>query len=606
MHLPKDLKGKLRQALHLDRALRLVWRSSPGWTMANFSLVLLQGLLPLITLYLLKLIVDGVTTGLAAPDKSTAFGKVILWVVLAGLAALVGALCRSLAEIVRETQGQVVTDYVSDVIHAKSVEVDLQYYEDPKYYDTLHRAQQDAAFRPLQILTGLMQVGQNLITLVALAGLLVAFHWAVAVILFAATIPGVGVRLKYAGRLYSWQRQRTQTEREAYYLHFMLTEGGHAKEIRLFALGALFRKWFSQLRQRLREERLRITTRRSLAELVAKGSGILAIFGTLAFISYQTLQGRITLGDMVMYFGAFQRAQGTLQDLLNSLTSLYEDNLFLSNLSEFLELSPQVAEPANPWPFPQPIQKEGLQFHQVSFHYPTGTEMVLKEVNLTISPGSVVAIVGENGSGKTTLIKLLCRLYDPTKGRITIDGIDLQDFALADLRRHLSVIFQDYRQYNLSARQNIWLGDTALSPQDDRVVDAAKRSGAHRFITRLPRGYDTILGHWFEEEGELSTGQWQKVALARAFLRESPIVILDEPTSWMDAQSEYNVFKNFKQFFSGRMALIISHRFSTVRLADYIYVLSAGAIIESGTHHELLHQGGTYAQLFELQSRSFR
>lgn len=605
MRLPESIKAKIRHALQLDRALRLVWQSSPGWTIANATLVLLQGLLPLVSLYLLKLIVDGVTAGLTAPDKAAAFGRVALWVGLAGLAALAGALCSSLAQIVRETQGQVVTDHVSDVIQAKSVEVDLQYYEDPKYHDTLHRAQREAAYRPLQILTGLTQVGQNLITLTALAGLLVTFHWAVAVILFAATIPGVVMRMKYAEQLYHWQRQRTHTERQAHYIDHVLTDGKHAKEVRLFALGTLLREWFRDLRQRLREERLRITTRRSLADLIAQGSGILAIFGTLAFISYQTLQGRITLGDMVMYFGAFQRAQASLQQLLNSLTSLYEDNLFLSNFYEFLELSPKVTEPAKPRPFPRPIHK-GIQFHEVSFHYPPGNEMVLKGVDLTIPAGNVVALVGENGSGKTTLIKLLCRLYDPTAGRITIDGIDLREFALADLRRHLSVIFQDYLHYNLSARQNIWVGDILLPPQDDRIVKAARQSGAHPFITRLPRGYDTILGHWFEERGELSTGQWQKVALARAFLKKAQVIILDEPTSWMDAQAEYEVFRYLKQLFSDRTALLISHRFSTVRLADYIYVLSAGGISESGTHQELLRQGGTYAHLFELQSRSYR
>jgi ATP-binding cassette subfamily B protein len=604
MRLPENIKVKIRQALHLDRALRLVWHSSPGWTVANFTLVLLQGFLPLVTLYLLKLIVDGVTAGLTSPDRSAAFVKVALWVSLAGLAALCGALCRSLAQIVNETQGQMIIDHVSEVIQAKSVEVDLEYYEDPKYYDTLHRAQQEAAHRPLQILNGLTMVGQSFITIIALTGLLVAFHWVVGVILFAATIPGVFMRLKYAEQLYHWQRQRTQSERKAHYLHFMLTTGGYAKEVRVFSLGGLFRKWFRELREKLREERLRITTRRSLAEFITQGSGTLAVFGTLAYISYQTLQGRITLGDMVMYFGAFQRAQGTLQDLLNSLTSLYEDNLFLSNFSEFLELSPRVAEPARPSPFPKPIHR-GIQFHQVSFQYPPGNETVLQGVNITISPGTLVALVGENGSGKTTLIKLLCRLYDPSQGRITIDGIDLREFALADLRQHLSVIFQDYLHYNLSARQNIWLGDTFLSPQDDRIVTAARQSGAHPFINRLPRGYDTILGHWFEEEGELSTGQWQKVALARNFFKDAQMFILDEPTSWMDAQSEYEVFKNLKQLFGNRMALLISHRFSTVRLADFIYVLSGGKIVESGTHQELLRQGGTYAHLFELQSSSY-
>lgn len=605
MPQPATITAKIRQSLHLDRALRLIWQSSPGWTAVNFALVLLQGVLPLVTLYLLKLIVDGVTAGLAAPDKAAAFAQVSLWVGLAGLAALGGALCRSLAAMVQETQGEVVTDHVSDVIHAKSVEMDLQYYEDPKYYDTMHRAQQEASYRPLKIITGLLGVGQNLVTLAALAGLLFAFHWGVAVILFVATLPGVVMRLKYSDQLYQWRRQRTQTERQAHYLHFILTDGNHAKEVRLLGLGSMFRRWFRDLRQKLREERLRITTRRSLADLIAQGSGIAAIFGTLAFISQQTLQGRITLGDLVMYFGAFQRAQGALQELLNSLAGLYEDNLFLSNFYEFLQLSPKVAEPAKPRPFPPRIN-QGLQFHQVSFHYPTGTDLVLEEVDLTLPKGAVVALVGENGSGKTTLIKLLCRLYDPTAGRITLDGIDLREFALADLRRNQSVIFQDYLHYNLTARQNIWLGDITLPPEDDRIVAAARQTGAHPFITRLPRGYDTILGHWFEEKGELSTGQWQKVALARALLKEAPLIILDEPTSWLDAQSEYEVFSHLQQLVGGRMALLISHRFSTVRLADYIYVLSGGRIIEGGTHQELLRQEGTYAHLFELQSRSYR
>ncbi len=308
---------------------------------------------------------------------------------------------------------------------------------------------------------------------------------------------------------------------------------------------------------------------------------------------------------MIMYFGAFQRAQGSLQQMLTSLASLYEDNLFLNNFHELLELKPKLAEPSKPVPVPRPIQ-EGIFFDQVSFQYPAGQGLVLEEVTLHLEPGKVVALVGENGAGKTTLIKLLCRLYDPLKGTITMDGIDLRQFDLTALRREFSVILQDFMHYNLTARENIWLGDIKLNSHDEKIITAARRTGADQVIQKLPRGYDTVLGHRFENEGELSIGEWQKVALARAFLREAQVVILDEPTSWMDALAEYEVFQSLRQLLAGRILVLISHRFSTVKLADYIYLLAAGRIIEQGTHDQLVQLGGKYAQLFELQAQSYR
>ena len=568
----ETIKEKIRHSLHLERALRLVWRSAPGWTAANFGLILIQGLLPLVSLYLMKLIVDAVTAGLVAPEKSAALSKVIFLIASAAAVVLFAACCRSLTEIVKEAQTQVVTDHVADVIHGKSVAVDLEYYEDPKYYDTLHRAQQEATYRPTSIMNSLMQLGQNGISLLALAGLLVSFRWWVAAMLFVATAPGVLMRLKYAKKMYDWQRQHTQAERRAYYYHWMLTDGSHAQEIRLFGLGSLFMDWFRELRKKLRVEKLQISARRSLADLISQASATLAIFGALAFVAFQTIKGAITIGDMVMYYGAFQRAQGSLQEIWTSLTSLYEDNLFLANFTEFLDLQPQIAGPLTPAPVPRPI-KQGVLVKGVNFHYPTGERTVLEDINLQILPGQVVALVGENGSGKTSLIKLLCRLYDPVSGLITIDGTDLRQFDPKTFRGEVSVILQDYAHYCLTARENIWLGDIGLNSRDEKIFAAARQTGADDFIQKLPRGYETVLGHEFEDQGELSVGEWQKVALARAFLREAQLIILDEPTSWMDARAEYEVFKSFRQIFKGRMVLLISHRFSTVRLADYIFVL---------------------------------
>jgi ATP-binding cassette subfamily B protein len=596
---------KIQRALRLDFALRLVWQSAPGWTMASLALLVVQGALPLVSLYLMKLVVDAVTTALESPDKGAAFGRVGLLIGLTGGVALVSALLRSLAGLVSEAQGQVVTDHLSDLLHAKSIEVDLEYYESAQYYDKLHRAQREAPFRPIRILNGLVQVAQSGISLLAMAGLLFSFHWGIAAILFAAAVPGLFVRLRYAGQTYRWQRQRTSAERQAWYFHWLLTGDVHAKEIRQFDLGSLFRRRFRNLRQQLRQEKIEIATRRSIAELVTQASATIAVFGSYTFIAYRTVQGAITLGDLVMYYQAFQRGQGFLREMLSGLAGLYEDNLFLSNLYEFLDLKPKVVEPRHPKPLPQPMQT-GIAFDHVSFQYPTGTREVLEDINLTIRPGEVVALVGENGSGKTTLIKLLCRLYDPTSGIITLDGIDLRQLETTALRREISVIFQDYAQYHLTARENIWFGNASLPPDEERIAAAARHAGADEVIDELPQGYETILGKWFEDGEELSVGEWQKVALARAFLRDAQIIVLDEPTGALDARAEYEVFKKFRQLAAGRTVILISHRFSTVRMADRIYVLEDGRIIESGTHDELVSRGGTYARLFETQAQYYR
>ena len=601
----ESMMVKIRRALQLGRALRFVWQSAKGWTLVNGVLVVVQGILPLLPLYLMKLLVDGVTAGVTAADKGAALIHVLWLVGLMAAVTLLSTLVRALAGLVSDWQSYIVTDHMNDVLLAKSVEVDLEYYESSQYYDTLHRAQREAPNRPLSIVSGLAQIGQNGISLLAIAALLVSFHWIIALILFLAVISGAAVRLVFTGKLYHWQREQTATERQAGYFNWMLTDSSHAKEIRLFNLGPLFMGRFRDVRRTLRKGRLDITRRRAIADLMAQTVATAAIYGSYAYVAYQTMWGKSTLGDLVMYYQAFQRVQGYLQGILSSLAGLYEDNLFLSNLYEFLDLKRTVIEPVHAQPVPQPLQN-GIVLNHVSFQYPGGTRKVLEDISLTIRPGEVVALVGENGSGKTTLMKLLCRLYDPTGGDIAFDGVDLRQFETKALRREIAIIFQDYAHYHLTARENIWLGNITLPPGDERVVAAARRSGADDVIRALPHGYDTILGKRFANGEELSIGEWQKVALARAFMREAQIIVLDEPTSSMDARAEYEVFQSFRQLVSGRTAILISHRFSTVRMADRIFVLKQGSIIEGGTHDELVRAVGTYARLFEMQAQHYR
>ncbi len=599
-----SLNASLR-AFQLRKAVELVWSSAPRWTAVSAALIVLQGILPLAALYLMKLIVDSVSAGAAAPDKPTYFMGTLTLVALAGIVALLASLSRSIGAAVSEAQSAQVSDYVQDVLHSKSIEVDLEYYETPKYYDTLHRAQNDALYRPTRIVSGLFQVGQAAISLLATAFLLISLSWLLAAVLALAAVPAALVKTKFAGETYRWQRSRTAKERYSWYLHWLLTGGDYAKEIRLFDLGPFFKSQYHDLRKVIREERLKITFRRSAQDLLAQSLAVLVVFGSLAFIAYKTVQGVLTLGDMVMYFGAIQQSQSLLSSLLTGLAGLYEDSLFLTNLNEFLVLKPRVSDPPNPKDVPCPM-KVGIAFEDVRFGYNGSREMVLKDINLLIRPGQTVALVGENGSGKTTLIKLLCRLYDPIVGRITIDGLDLRDFKTSDLRGAISVIFQDYARYNLTARENILFGCADRSAGMEDIIRASELSGADRVINCLERGYETVLGKWFEDGAELSIGEWQKVALARAFLRDAQIIILDEPTSALDARAEDEVFQKFKQLTVGRTAIIISHRLSTVKMADVIYFIKDGRIAESGSHDELVKKSGQYAQLFEVQAKHYR
>lgn len=598
---------RLRRLGYLGRAVGLVWRSSPGWTLANGTLLVVQAVLPLLGLYLIGLIIDVVTKGVAAGSQ----GQALFWEQVAGLLMLAGGLAlladlsRGLADYTSEAQGQAVTDHVHKLLHAQSVALDLAYYENAAFLDTLHRAQSDAPYRPNQILNRLLQGGQSGITLLGVALLLVSLHWATALLLFGAVLPGVVLRLKYTDQLYRRWREWTPQQRRADYFSWLLTDATHAKEVRLFGLGTLFGSRFRGLRQQISRERLSLARGKTAVELVMRFSTTLAVFSAWGFMVHQSLLGAITLGSLVMYYAAFQRGQSLLQETLGSLSALYENSLFIANFYEFLALKSDVPEPAQPRPVPAPLQV-GICFDRVSFSYPNEVGPVLQELSFTIGAGEKVAIVGENGAGKTTLIKLLCRLYDPTGGSISLDGIDLREFKTAELRQQMSVLFQDYARYNLSAGENIGLGDSDEWPSDGRIESAARQAGADKAIERLPYGYETTLGNQFEEGHELSIGEWQKVAIARAFVRPAQVVILDEPSSALDANAEQWLFEQFRQLTEGRTAIFISHRLSTVSLADRIFVLDGGRLTESGTHQELLALKGTYARLFQTQARYYQ
>ena len=604
MNQSVSTRKKIVEILRIDRALRLVWQAGKGWTVGSFGVLMVQGLLPLLALYLMKLIVDAVSMAITEPDKTAAMHSIFLLIGMAGAVALVTVFFQQVAGWIHEAQSLCVTDHVFDLLHEKSVSVDLEYYENPEYLDTLHRAQQEGPFRPTQILEGLTRVGQSGISLVAIAGLLFVFHWSIPIILLAAAVPGVLVRIRYSGKMYQWQKHHTQTERKSRYYNWMLTGDAHAKEIRLFGLAEVFIQRFSRLRHILRKEKIAMVKQRSVADLFAQFLATLLVFATFGVIAKRAVTGGITLGDMVMFFGAFQRGLGNMKDLLGGLADLYNDSLFLTNLYAFLDLTPKVTPSPEPVLVPIPI-KQGIEFRNVWFRYPSGRQDVLKDISFTMDPGEVVALVGDNGSGKTTLIKLLCRLYDPTSGSIRIDNTDLKELDKASLQSQLSVIFQDYVKYFLPARENIWFGNVDCSQDSDHIMDAARKADAHEMITELPDGYDTMLGKWFEKGEELSMGQWQKIALARAFFRNAQVIILDEPASSLDVKTEYDIFNQFYRLIQGKSAILISHRLSTVRMADRILLLKHGRIAEQGSHEALMRMDGAYAELFRIQSERY-
>lgn len=588
----------------IRRTVVLVWRSAPGWTLANVVLLFLQGVMPFVALYLLKGIIDAVTRGAASGDPAV-LRQAALLVAAAAVAALASALFAAAGRVVTELQTQIVTDGIFDRLHAKSLEADLEYYETPGYYDTLHLAQAEAPYRAPSVVSGLVQTLRSGVSLAAVLGLLFAFDWRVACVLAAVAAPAMAVKLRTARARYRLRRGQTSDERLAAYCSWIMTIDEHAKENRLLALGGEFSLRFRHLRIRIRDALRRLAVNRAVRELAAQAGFTVAAFGLLFLMAVRAVRGEITLGHLVMLFAAIQRGQGFISEFLGGVAGLYENSLFVTNFYAFLDLPVRVREPAVPRPVPASPWRRGIRIEGVAFAYAGSERPALRDVTFEIHPGEHVALVGENGSGKTTLVKLLCRLYDPLSGRIEVDGTDLREVGAAAWRRRIGVLFQDYCRYRFSARENIWFGDVTLPFESPAVETAAVQAGADAVIRSLPAGYETRLGKWFEDGEELSVGQWQKIALARCFLRRADLLIFDEPTSALDARAEHAFFEQFRRLAAGRTAVLISHRMSTVRGADRIVVLAGGTVAEQGTHEALMRSGGLYANLFRMQAERY-
>ncbi len=602
-----SLHTKLKNAVRIDRAIKFVWQASPLYSVASAIIVIALGTLPLTSLYLLKLIIDAVTQIDLSTDVSLLspqFSAPLLYIGIALGVALVTAFFNFLSDYLKKAQTLTVSDYMYSILHEKSSQADLAFYESPRYRDTLFRAQAEGPHRPSSIVSGLFTACQSGASFLAIVWLLFLFHPVLPVLLIAATIPGVLLRLNYSAKIYSWQEKRTEDERRSYYFHHMLTSDTHAKEFRLFNLGRHFTDQFKNLRISLKDEKLWFEKRRALGDFLAQSSAALAVFGSFAYIGLKTASGAITIGAMVMYFQAFQKGLGFLKTLLESGAQMYEDNLFLSHLYEFLNTRPRIITPEKPHKIPHRI-KQGIRFEDVNFSYQNHEKNVLECVNFSIRPGEIIALVGENGSGKSTIVKLLTRLYDPGAGRILLDGKNIKSFDPDHYREKISVVFQDHIHYQLSAGENIFLGDIRNRSDLEKIRRAAQKTDIHKKITAFPNQYDTILGRWFKNGEELSIGQWQMLAISRAFFRDSEVVILDEPASALDPPTEKAIFNQLKTLISKRAALIISHRYSTVKMADKILVLDKGRIAEQGGHSDLLEKGGIYARLYRTQADGY-
>src|SRR6266480_664994 len=633
---PKDLRGRwenLKQSVTgttaaLPRVLRLVWDASPATTLGLFATTAVAGVIPAAAAYTAKLLINAVVLGIAIhnfhqPDRETfaqvcacspigpfqsiqysAVGMIVaLAIVQLALFALT-AFLGTIRNITQQLLQNSVAMRIQLMVMEKAASLDLQFYEDPASYDLLRRAQTDSINRPVLMIAtafGLVQTGLTFVTMIAL---LVVVSPLLALLALLSPVPAFIADTRYGWRGYNIARWGSRLLRRMNYLVTLLTTDSYAKEVKLFGLGRYFIDRYRLIGNAYYGRQRGQVVRRYLVGFLWGNLSTIATSVTYLYVALQALIGKLTLGDLTLYTTAAQSVQNSIQGILGGFSGMYEHNLYLSNLFELMETTSALPAPAKPVPVPNPVRGE-IRFDHVSFAYPGAAEHALTDLSFTVDAGETIAIVGRNGAGKTTLFKLICRLYDPTDGRILIDGIDIRDVEPAELRAQIGGMFQDYVTYQATAAENIGLGHLDAIADREAILKASRQAGSDGLIAGLPQGYETALGKWFDAGVNLSGGEWQKVALARAFMRDARILLLDEPTSALDAQAEYELFERIHSLTRGRTAVYISHRFSTVRRADRILFLEHGRLVEQGTHEQLMRLNGRYARLFRLQAAAY-
>ncbi len=589
---------------NLSKTFRFIYSNSPKWTILHICAASLMGILPLVLIYFIKILIDVVSQTIQQADTSGNIDHLIWVIVGTGIVFFLNSSFGSLLMYIREKNTRVIEDMMYKKIQDKTSSLDLEYYENPYYHDIIFRAEQESKYRPQQILNGLVMIIQNAISLLLVAILLTYFHYLILVLLIVSILPAVIVKFRYNEAYFRLSRKYTPELRKINYFHRILTEKVFTKEIRLFGLSGYFREQFSFLRITIWKLKNKLLINKTVWEVASHFVAAAAIFGAFAYMTKSALKGHISIGDLVMYFLVIRRGFNFIRGILEGFTSLYEQNLFLKNLFEFLNLKP-IVQSKNPIqkPFKEPFE---IQVKNLSFSYPNTNRIVLKNVSFEIPKGKTIAFVGQNGAGKTTLTKIISRFYDPDKGSICFNNIDLKNIEQKAVFASISVLFQDFILYHLTAGNNIWFGNVNKPYDVEAIRQASRQAGVDDVIMKLPKKYETFLGNLFEESAELSIGEWQKLALARAYFRDAGLYILDEPTSSLDPKTEAELFQRFKSLIKGKTAIIISHRFNTIKMADYIYVFDNHTIIESGTHKELMALNGKYAKMYLQQAKNFR
>jgi ATP-binding cassette subfamily B protein len=587
------------------RVMGLVWATSPRLTLALGGSSLLQSVTPAAQVWLAGQLIDAVVRGVASGGGEDAIRTIVLIAAIQLLILLASSFLQTAANISQQLLQERLAIHVQLQIMRHAATLDLADFENAAYYDQLQQAQRESARRPVEMVSGVFGLGRSLVTFATMVALLVGLSPWVAAAALLSPIPAFISGSRYGWWGFQQMRRQSPVRRVMSYLTTLMTTDEYAKEVKLFTAGDYFIDRYERTARGYYEETRQLLVRRYLAGFGWGSLTTLASSATFLYVALLAVRGQVTLGALTVFTQAAAQVQGAFQGILGGVQGLYEHGLYLSTLYELLEREPKITAPEHPAPVRRPFRK-GIEFRNVTYRYPGREENALTDVSFTIEPGQTVALVGRNGAGKSTVVKLLGRLYDPDEGVILIDGRDVREYDPEELRREFGVMFQDYAAYQVSAGENIGVGNVDRAADSEAIADAAARAGADEVIRKLPAGYDTTLGKQFEGGHQLSGGEWQKLALARAFMRDAQVLILDEPTAALDAQAEHDLFARIKELTRGKMALYISHRFSTVRMADRILFLEDGKLVEQGTHEELMTRGGRYAGLFDLQAASYR